>query len=171
MQSDHYLWRYCILKIWGIQSVIWLRTQLFQSSESIKFQQQHTSGGIHPHIKLERDPLNIFLVRELTSSGSTGGGGRGDAKTIISPNTSFGDIIKPNKYLLIQSRIFFIKFQQQQRGASEQREGLPWLQNVEIGRVKYMHLVEIRGSEIVECRNLVGKILLKMEIKGHKIVE
>ena len=32
----------------------------------------------------------------LTSSGSTGGGGRGgdgDAKTIISPNTSFGDII------------------------------------------------------------------------------
>ena len=25
-QSDHYLWRYCILKIWGIQSVIWLRT-------------------------------------------------------------------------------------------------------------------------------------------------
>ena len=34
----------------------------------------------------------------FTSSGSTGGGGRGgggngDAKTIISPNTSFGDII------------------------------------------------------------------------------
>ena len=28
----------------------------------------------------------------LTSSGSTGG--RGDAKTIIAPNTSFGDIIK-----------------------------------------------------------------------------
>ena len=35
----------------------------------------------------------------FTSSGSTGGsgrgrGGNGDAKTIISPNTSFGDIIK-----------------------------------------------------------------------------
>ena len=31
----------------------------------------------------------------FASSGSTGGGGRGcDAKTIISPNTSFGDIIK-----------------------------------------------------------------------------
>ena len=30
----------------------------------------------------------------FTSSGSTGGRGRGgDAKTIISPNTSFGDII------------------------------------------------------------------------------
>ena len=33
----------------------------------------------------------------FTSSGSTGGGGSGgsgDAKTIISPNTSFGDIIR-----------------------------------------------------------------------------
>ena len=33
----------------------------------------------------------------LTSLGSTGsgrGGGRGDAKTILSPNTSFGDIIR-----------------------------------------------------------------------------
>ena len=29
------------------------------------------------------------------SSGSTGGRGGGDAKTIISPNTSFGDIIMP----------------------------------------------------------------------------
>ena len=53
-------------------------------------------GGIYPHINFERDPLNIFRARALTSSGSTGGGrgGRsGDAKTIISPNTSFGDII------------------------------------------------------------------------------
>ena len=44
----------------------------------------------------ERDPLNIFRVGALTSSGSTGGGsgrGDGDAKTIISPNTLFGDII------------------------------------------------------------------------------
>ena len=41
----------------------------------------------------------------FTSSGSTGGGrgggrgggsGGGDAKTIISPNTSFGDIIRSN---------------------------------------------------------------------------
>ena len=54
-------------------------------------------GGIYPHINFERDPLNIF---ELTSSESTGGrggggggGGGGDANTIISPNTSFGDII------------------------------------------------------------------------------
>ena len=52
-------------------------------------------GGIYPHINFESDPLNIFRVRALTSSGSTGrcGRGGGDAKTIISPNTSFGDII------------------------------------------------------------------------------
>ena len=38
--------------------------------------------------------MNIFRVRVFTSSGSTGGGGgNGDAKIIISPNTSFGDII------------------------------------------------------------------------------
>ena len=48
-------------------------------------------GGIFPHVNFERDPLNIFRVRALTSSGSTGG--HGDAKTIISPNNSFGDII------------------------------------------------------------------------------
>ena len=41
-------------------------------------------GGIYPHIKFERDPLNIFRVRVLTSSGSTGGHGGGDAKTIRS---------------------------------------------------------------------------------------
>ena len=49
------------------------------------------SGGIYSHIKFERDRLNIFRVRVFRSSGSTGG--HGDAKTIISPNTSFGDII------------------------------------------------------------------------------
>ena len=46
-----------------------------------------------PHINFERDPLNIFRVRALTSSWSTGGRGGGDAKTIISPNTLLiGDI-------------------------------------------------------------------------------
>ena len=50
-------------------------------------------GGIYPHIKFERDTcrLNILRVRVFTSFGSTGGRG-GDAKTIISPKTSFGDI-------------------------------------------------------------------------------
>ena len=59
------------------------------------FNSEVPQGGIYPHIKFERDRLNTFRVRVLTSSGSTGGGGcGGDAKTIISPNTSFGDIIR-----------------------------------------------------------------------------
>ena len=74
----------------------------FGSSESCfsprrvsNFNSKVPQGGIYPHIKFERDRLNIFRVRVLTSSGSAGGGrGGGDAKTIISPNTSFGDIIK-----------------------------------------------------------------------------
>ena len=58
------------------------------------FNSKVPQGGIYPHIKFERDRLNILRVRALTSSGSTGGGrGGGDAKTIISPNTSFNDII------------------------------------------------------------------------------
>ena len=58
------------------------------------FNSKVPQGGIYPYIKFERDRLNIFRVRVFTSSGSTGGGGgRGDAKTIISPNNSFGDII------------------------------------------------------------------------------
>ena len=62
------------------------------------FNSKVPQGGIYPHIKLERDRLNICRVRVFASSGSTGGRGRGrrrggDAKTIISPKTSFGDII------------------------------------------------------------------------------
>ena len=66
------------------------------------FNSKVPQGGIYPHIKFERDLLNTFRLRVLTSSGSTGGGrgrggggggGGGAAKTIISPNTSFGDII------------------------------------------------------------------------------
>ena len=56
------------------------------------FNSKVPQGGIYPYIKFERDMLNIFRVRVFTSSGSTGGRG-GDAKTTISPNTSFGDII------------------------------------------------------------------------------
>ena len=58
------------------------------------FNREVPQGGIYLHIKFERDSLNILRVRVFTSSGSTGGGrGGGDAKTIISPNTSFSDII------------------------------------------------------------------------------
>ena len=53
------------------------------------FKSNVPQGGIYPHIHFERDPSNIFC---LTSLGSTGGRG-GDANTIISLNTSFGDII------------------------------------------------------------------------------
>ena len=56
------------------------------------FNSEVPQGGIYPHMKFERDRLNIFRVRGFTSSGSIGGRGRGDARTIISPNTSFGDI-------------------------------------------------------------------------------
>ena len=80
-----------------------MQTTLWDISSSIKVANSNVpqgGGGIYPHINFERDPLNIFRVRALTSSGSTGRrgrggrgrGGRGDAKTIISPNTSFGDI-------------------------------------------------------------------------------
>ena len=61
------------------------------------FNSKVPQGGIYPHIKFEKDRLNIFQVRVLTSSGSMGGGrGGGDAKTMISPNTLFGDIIINN---------------------------------------------------------------------------
>ena len=58
----------------------------------LNFNSKVPQGGIYPHINFERDSWNIFRVRVLTSSGSTGGRG-GDAKTIISPNTSFSDIM------------------------------------------------------------------------------
>ena len=66
------------------------------------FNSKVPQGGIYPHIKFERDLLNTFRVRVFTSSGSTGGRGGlgGDVKTIISPNTSFGDIIISKKKLL-----------------------------------------------------------------------
>ena len=71
------------------------------------FNSKVPQGGIYPHIKFERDPLNTFRLRVLTSSGSTGGGrgrgggggGGGAAKTIISPNTSFGDIISQLNFI------------------------------------------------------------------------
>ena len=55
------------------------------------FNSNVTQRGIYLHIKFERDQLNTFRLRALTSSVSMGG--RGDGKTIISPNNSFGDII------------------------------------------------------------------------------
>ena len=96
-QSDHYLsclWRYCILKIWGIQVLFACERSSSSAQRVSNFNSNIPQGGIYPRIQFERDPLNTFGA--LTSSGSTGGRGGGcggDAKTIISPNTSFGDII------------------------------------------------------------------------------
>ena len=91
-QSYHWLWRYCILKIWGIRVSFGCEGSWSSPRRVSNFNSKVPQGGVYPYIKFERDRLNIFWVRVLTSSGSTGGG-RGDAKTIISPNTSFGDII------------------------------------------------------------------------------
>ena len=86
-QADHYLWRYWFWRFGGYECRL-------AANAGEYFDSNVPQGGIYPHIKLERDALNIFLVRVLTSSGSMGGGGGGgDAKTIISPNTSFADII------------------------------------------------------------------------------
>ena len=64
------------------------------------FKSNIPQGDIYPHIKFEIYTLNIFRVRALTSSGSTGGRGGGDANTIISPNTSFGDIIIKSSHII-----------------------------------------------------------------------
>ena len=47
-------------------------------------------GGIY--LSFERDPLNIFRVKSV-NVGRVYGRRGDDAKTIISPDTSFGDII------------------------------------------------------------------------------
>ena len=101
-QSDHYLWRYRSLKIWGIWVSFGCERSCSSHRRVSNFNSKVPQGGIYPHIKFERDPLNTFRLRVLTSSGSTGGGrgggGGGAAKTIISPNTSFGDIITSIDY-------------------------------------------------------------------------
>ena len=90
-QSDHYLWRYCILKIWGIRVSFGCEHSCSSPLRVSNFNSNVPQGGVYPHIKFERDSLNTFRVRVFTSLRSTGG--HGDAKTIISPNTSFSDII------------------------------------------------------------------------------
>ena len=86
------------MKIWGIQVLFGYKRSCSSHQRVSNFNSKVPQGGIYPHIKFERDRLNIFRVRVFTSSGSTGGsgrgrGGNGNAKTIISPNTSLGDII------------------------------------------------------------------------------
>ena len=80
-KSDYYLWRYCILKIWGIWVSFGCDRSCSNPRRVSKLNSNVPQGGIYPHIKFKRDSLNIFRVRALTSSGSTGGR---DAKTIVS---------------------------------------------------------------------------------------
>ena len=83
--------RYCILKIWGIRVTFGCERSC-SSHRRVSNSNSKVPQGVGSHIKFERYQLNTFRVRVFTSSGSTGGRGD-DAKTIISPNTSFGDII------------------------------------------------------------------------------
>ena len=63
----------------GDTSVVWMRTQLFYRRDQIFSIAKYLRGVStqNPHIKFERDRLNICRVRVFTSSGSTGGHGRG----------------------------------------------------------------------------------------------
>ena len=82
---DHYLWRYYILKILGIRVSFGCKRSCSSHRRVSNFNSKVPQGGIYPHINFERDRLNTFRVIVFTSSGSTGGGGRGggrDAKTI-----------------------------------------------------------------------------------------
>ena len=70
-QSDYYLWRYCILKIWGIQVLFGCESSCSSARRVSNFNSKVTRGGIYLHIQFERDRLNIFQVRVLTSSRRT----------------------------------------------------------------------------------------------------
>ena len=84
-QSDNYLWRYCILKIGGYKCRLAVNTVVLVLREYQISIAMYRRGYLPTY---KRDPSTIFRVIELTSSGSTGGSG-GDAKTNISPNTSY----------------------------------------------------------------------------------
>ena len=70
-QSDHYLWRYCILKIWGIQVSFGCKRSCSSPRRVSNFNSKEPQGGIYRHIKFERDRLNTFRVRVFTSSRRT----------------------------------------------------------------------------------------------------
>ena len=82
------------MKIWGIRVSFGCERSCSSHRRVSNFNSKVPQEGIYPQIKFERDRFNICRVRVFASSGSTGGRGGGDAKTIISPNTSFGDIMR-----------------------------------------------------------------------------
>ena len=77
-QSEHYLWRYFILKIWGIQVSFGCERSYSSARRVSNFNSKVPTYKIYVEIRW------IFLeLLVFTSSGSTGGGHRhGDAKTI-----------------------------------------------------------------------------------------
>ena len=56
------------MKIWGIESVAWLRTQFSCSTlrRVSNFNSNVPQGGIYPHIQFERDRLIMLRVRVFT---------------------------------------------------------------------------------------------------------
>ena len=89
-QSNHYLWRYCILKIWGIQVSFGCERSCFSSRRVSNFNSKVPQGGYLPTYKIWKR-LNIVRVRVFTSSvcmggrGGSGGGGGGGGYSLWWP--------------------------------------------------------------------------------------
>ena len=71
-QSDHYLWIYCILKLWGIHMSFGCKRSCSSFRRVSNFNSKVAQGGIYLHLKFERDRMNIFRVHVFTSSRSKG---------------------------------------------------------------------------------------------------
>ena len=52
-QSDHYLWRYCILKIWGIHVSFGCQHSCSSAQRVSNFNSKVAQGGIYLHIKCD----------------------------------------------------------------------------------------------------------------------
>ena len=61
-----YLWRYCILKIWGIQVSFGCERSCSSHRRVSNSNSKVPQGGVYPHIKFERDRLNICRVNECS---------------------------------------------------------------------------------------------------------
>ena len=62
-QSDHYWWRYCILKIWGIQVLFGCEHSCFSARRVSNFNSNVPQGGIYPH-KIWKRYIEYFLTLE-----------------------------------------------------------------------------------------------------------
>ena len=64
-QSDHYLWRYCILKFWGVPVSFCCELSCSSALRVSNCNSKVTQGGIYLHVTFERDMLNIFRVKSV----------------------------------------------------------------------------------------------------------